>query len=129
MSSPSAAAQHRPPPQGPYDLILIGAGINGVGIAQDAALRGLSVLLLEQEDICSGVSAWSGRLIHGGLRYLEHYDVRLVRESLRERERLFRLAPHLVTPVPLMMPRPSTWILPRPSLSTMLSKPQPLFMM
>jgi glycerol-3-phosphate dehydrogenase len=62
------------------------------------------VLLLEQEDICSGVSAWSGRPVHGGLRYLEQHDVRLVRESLRERERLFRLAPHLVTPVPLMMP-------------------------
>ena len=104
MTSPTAAPRRQPPPQGPYDVILIGAGINGVGIAQDAALRGLSVLLLEQEDICSGVSAWSGRLIHGGLRYLEHYDVRLVRESLRERERLFRLAPHLVTPVPLMMP-------------------------
>ena len=104
MTSAPAAAQRRPLPQGPYDLILIGAGINGVGIAQDAALRGLKVLLLEQEDICSGVSAWSGRLVHGGLRYLEHYDVRLVRESLRERERVFRLAPHLVTPVPLLMP-------------------------
>lgn len=104
MTSPSAAAPHRPLPQGPYDLIVVGAGINGVGIVQDAALRGLRVLMLEQEDICSGVSAWSGRLIHGGLRYLEQYDVRLVRESLRERERLFRLAPHLVTPVPLMMP-------------------------
>ena len=104
MSSPTVVPQRQPSSQAPYDLILIGAGINGVGIAQDAALRGLSVLLLEQEDICSGVSAWSGRLIHGGLRYLEHYDVRLVRESLRERERLFRLAPHLVTPVPLMMP-------------------------
>jgi len=89
---------------GPYDLVVIGAGINGVGIAQDAALRGLRVALIEQEDICSGVSAWSGRLVHGGLRYLEQYDVLLVRESLRERERLFRLAPHLVKPVPLMMP-------------------------
>lgn len=87
-----------------YDVIVVGAGINGVGIAQDAALRGLRVLLLEQEDVCSGVSAWSGRLVHGGLRYLEQYDVRLVRESLRERERLFRLAPHLVRPVPLMIP-------------------------
>ncbi len=104
MSSPTVVPQRQPSSQAPYDLILIGAGINGVGIAQDAALRGLHVLLLEQEDICSGVSAWSGRLIHGGLRYLEHYDFLLVRESLRERERLFRLAPHLVTPVPLMMP-------------------------
>jgi glycerol-3-phosphate dehydrogenase len=86
------------------DLVVVGAGINGVGIAQDAALRGLRVVLVEQEDVCSGVSAWSGRLVHGGLRYLEQYDVRLVRESLRERERLFRLAPHLVRPIPLMMP-------------------------
>jgi len=64
----------------------------------------LRVALLEKEDIGAGTSSWSGRLIHGGLRYLEQRDVRLVRESLRERERLFRLAPHLVRPVPLMMP-------------------------
>ena len=87
-----------------YDLIVVGAGINGVGIALEASLRGLRVALVEQEDICSGVSAWSGRLVHGGLRYLEHYDFRLVRESLVERERLFRNAPHLVRPVPLLMP-------------------------
>jgi glycerol-3-phosphate dehydrogenase len=86
------------------DLIVIGAGINGLGIARDAAERGLSVALIEQEDICHGVSAWSGRLIHGGLRYLEHYDFGLVRESLRERERLFKVAPHLVRPVSLIMP-------------------------
>ena len=88
----------------PFDLIIIGAGINGAGIARDAASRGLRVALVEKEDIGSGTSSWSGRLIHGGLRYLEQYDVRLVRESLREREHLFRLAPHLVKPVPLMMP-------------------------
>ena len=88
----------------PFDLVVVGAGINGLGIARDAALRGLRVLVLEQDDICSGVSAWSGRLVHGGLRYLEHKDVALVRESLRERERLFRLAPHLVRPVRLIMP-------------------------
>ncbi len=88
----------------PFDIVVIGAGINGVGIAQDAALRGLRVALLEQDDLCSGVSAWSGRLIHGGLRYLEQYDVGLVHESLVERERLFTLAPHLVKPVPLMVP-------------------------
>lgn len=98
-----------------YDLIVIGAGINGVGIALDAALRGLKVVLVDKEDICSGVSAWSGRLVHGGLRYLEHYDFGLVRESLLERERLFRNAPHLVRPVPLMMPtfdhnRRSRWL-------------------
>lgn len=89
---------------GSYDVIVVGAGINGIGIARDAALRGLSVLLLEQEDVCAGVSAWSGRLVHGGLRYLEHLDFGLVYESLRERERLFRNAPHLVQPVSWMMP-------------------------
>ncbi|RXZ51664.1 glycerol-3-phosphate dehydrogenase [Agromyces binzhouensis] len=88
----------------PYDLIVVGAGINGLGIARDAAERGLHVAIVEQEDLCSGVSAWSGRLVHGGLRYLEHGDIALVRESLRERERLFRLAPHLVKPVRLIMP-------------------------
>ena len=88
----------------PYDLIVVGAGINGLGIARDAAARGLRTVVIEQDDICSGVSAWSGRLIHGGLRYLEHKDFALVRESLKERERLFQLAPHLVKPVPLLMP-------------------------
>lgn len=87
-----------------YDLVVIGAGINGIGIARDAARRGLRVALVDKEDIGAGTSSWSGRLIHGGLRYLEQGDVALVRESLRERELLFRLAPHLVKPVPLMMP-------------------------
>lgn len=87
-----------------FDLIVIGAGINGLGIVRDAAERGLRVALIEQEDFCYGVSAWSGRLVHGGLRYLEHGDVPLVRESLRERELLFRVAPHLVKPVRLIMP-------------------------
>ncbi len=87
-----------------FDVVVIGAGINGVAIARDAALRGLRVVLLEQDDICSGVSAWSGRLVHGGLRYLEHRDFALVRESLRERESLFVQAPHLVKPVRLLMP-------------------------
>lgn len=88
----------------PFDVIVVGAGINGAGIARDAASRGLRVALLEKEDISSGTSSWSGRLIHGGLRYLEHRDFGLVRESLRERERLFRLAPHLVKPISLLMP-------------------------
>ena len=88
----------------PFDVVVVGAGVNGLGIARDAALRGLRVVLLEQDDLCSGVSAWSGRLVHGGLRYLEHRDFALVRESLRERELLFRLAPHLVKPVRLLMP-------------------------
>lgn len=91
-------------PGAAYDLVVIGAGINGLGIARDAAARGLRVALVEKEDIGSGTSSWSGRLIHGGLRYLEQGDVALVRESLRERETLFRIAPHLVKPVPLMIP-------------------------
>lgn len=87
-----------------FDLVVIGAGINGLGIARDAAQRGLKVIVLEKDDICSGVSAWSGRLAHGGLRYLEHRDFALVRESLRERERMIQLAPHLVKPLRLLMP-------------------------
>ncbi|HJU55339.1 MAG TPA: glycerol-3-phosphate dehydrogenase, partial [Pyrinomonadaceae bacterium] len=87
-----------------FDLIVIGAGINGAGIARDAAMRGLKVLLLDKGDISSGTSAWSTRLIHGGLRYLEHGEVGLVRESLRERERLLRVAPHLVRPLPMLIP-------------------------
>ena len=86
------------------DLIVVGAGINGAGIARDAALRGLRVVLLDKGDIASGTTSWSTRLIHGGLRYLEHREVGLVRESLRERERLLRSAPHLVRPVPLLLP-------------------------
>ncbi|MGN6483736.1 MAG: glycerol-3-phosphate dehydrogenase [Thermomicrobiales bacterium] len=88
----------------PYDLIVIGAGINGAGIARDAALRGLRVLLVDKGDLSAGTSSWSSRLIHGGLRYLEHGEIGLVRESLRERERLLRNAPHLVHPLPLTLP-------------------------
>ena len=87
-----------------YDLIVIGAGINGAGIARDAALRGLSVALFDKTDIAGGTTSWSSRLIHGGLRYLEHAEIGLVRESLRERERLLRVAPHLVHPLPLTIP-------------------------
>ncbi|PYS79301.1 MAG: FAD-dependent oxidoreductase, partial [Acidobacteria bacterium] len=79
-----------------YDAIIIGAGINGCGIARDAATRGLRVLLLDKGDIGGGTTAWSTRLIHGGLRYLEHGELGLVRESLRERETLLGIAPHLV---------------------------------
>lgn len=88
----------------PFDAIIIGAGINGVGIARDAALRGLKVLVLDKGDIGSGTSSWSSRLVHGGLRYLEHAEFGLVRESLREREALLRLAPHLVRPLRFMIP-------------------------
>jgi glycerol-3-phosphate dehydrogenase len=87
-----------------YDLIVIGAGINGAAIAREAALRGLAVLLLDQGDIGSGTSAASSRLIHGGLRYLEYAEFGLVRESLGERERLLKLAPHLVEPLALCLP-------------------------
>lgn len=88
----------------PFDVIVIGAGINGAGIARDAAMRGLKVLLLDKGDIASGTSAWSTRLIHGGLRYLEHGEIGLVRESLREREHLLRIAEHLVKPLPMLIP-------------------------
>jgi glycerol-3-phosphate dehydrogenase len=87
-----------------FDLIIVGAGINGAGIARDATLRGLRVLVLDKGDVASGTTSWSTRLIHGGLRYLEHQEIRLVRESLRERERLLRIAPHLVRPLPLLLP-------------------------
>jgi glycerol-3-phosphate dehydrogenase len=87
-----------------FDLIVIGAGINGAGIARDAAMRGLRVLLLDKGDIAGGTTSWSTRLIHGGLRYLEYGEIGLVRESLRERERLFHLAPHLVRPLAMMIP-------------------------
>jgi len=88
-----------------FDAIVIGAGINGCGIARDAALRGLRVLLLDKGDVGGGTTAWSTRLIHGGLRYLEHGELGLVRESLRERETLLRrVAPHLVRTLPLLIP-------------------------
>lgn len=87
-----------------YDLVVIGGGINGAGIFREASLRGYKTLLLEKDDLSAGTTATSSRLIHGGLRYLEHYEVPLVRESLRERERLLHAAPHLVKPLPLTLP-------------------------
>lgn len=87
-----------------YDVVVVGGGINGAGIARDAALRGLSVLLLEKNDFGSGTSSWSSRLIHGGLRYLEHAEIPLVFESLHERRRLRQLAPHLVKRLRLVIP-------------------------
>ena len=87
-----------------FDLIVIGGGINGAAIAREAALSGIGVLLLERDDFCSGTSAASTRLIHGGLRYLEHAELKLVRESLRERERLLKTAPHLVEPLEIHLP-------------------------
>src|SRR5687767_13444767 len=87
-----------------YELIVIGAGINGAAIAREAALAGFKVLIVERGDIGGGTSAASSRLIHGGLRYLEHAELGLVRESLRERERLLANAPHLVEPLELCIP-------------------------
>jgi glycerol-3-phosphate dehydrogenase len=87
-----------------YDLAVIGGGINGCGIARDAAGRGLSVLLLEKRDLASGTSSASTKLIHGGLRYLELYEFRLVRESLMEREVLLGMAPHIVHPLRFVLP-------------------------
>jgi glycerol-3-phosphate dehydrogenase len=92
------------PYENEFDVIVIGAGINGAGIARDAAMRGLKVLLLDKGDIGGGTSSWSTRLIHGGLRYLEHGEFRLVRESLRERRYLLNIAPHLIRPLPMLVP-------------------------
>lgn len=87
-----------------YDLIIIGGGINGAGIAADAAGRGLSVLLIEQNDFGSGTSCKSSKLIHGGLRYLENYEFSLVKKALRERKVLFNIAPKLVKPLEFIIP-------------------------
>jgi glycerol-3-phosphate dehydrogenase len=87
-----------------YDLLVIGGGINGAGIARDAAGRGLSVMLVEQDDLASATSQWSTKLIHGGLRYLEYYEFRLVAEALAEREVMLRIAPHLVEPLLFVLP-------------------------
>jgi glycerol-3-phosphate dehydrogenase len=87
-----------------WDVIVIGGGINGAGIARDAALRGLRTLVVERSDWGSGTTSWSTRLIHGGLRYLEYGEIPLVRESLREREILLRIAPHLVEPLAFVLP-------------------------
>jgi glycerol-3-phosphate dehydrogenase len=89
---------------GAYDLAVIGGGINGAGIARDAAGRGLSVLLLEQGDLAGATSSASTKLVHGGLRYLEHREFRLVREALTEREVLLRAAPHIVWPLRFVLP-------------------------
>jgi glycerol-3-phosphate dehydrogenase len=87
-----------------HDVLVIGGGINGVGIAYEAAKRGASVCLCEQYDFASGTSSASSKLIHGGLRYLEHYEFLLVRKALKEREVLMQIAPHLVTPLRFQLP-------------------------
>ena len=90
--------------QQPLDLLVIGGGINGAAIARDAAGRGLKVLLCEKGDLGEATSSASSKLIHGGLRYLEHYEFRLVREALGEREVLWRAAPHIIWPLRFVLP-------------------------
>ena len=89
---------------GVADLLIVGGGVNGVGIARDAAGRGLNVVLCEKADLASATSSASTKLIHGGLRYLEHYEFRLVREALIEREVLLRAAPHIIWPMRFVLP-------------------------
>ena len=86
------------------DLLVVGGGINGAGIARDAVGRGLTVTLVEKDDLASATSSWSSKLIHGGLRYLEQYEFRLVREALQEREVLLKLAPHIIRPLLFVLP-------------------------
>ena len=87
-----------------HDLAVIGGGVNGCGIARDAAGRGAQVLLLERGDLGQGTSSASTKLIHGGLRYLEHREFGLVREALAERERLWGIAPHIIHPMRFVLP-------------------------
>ena len=98
-----------------FDLAIIGGGVNGCGIARDAVGRGNSVFLCEMNDLASGTSSWSTKLVHGGLRYLEYYEFRLVREALIEREILWQIAPHIVRPLRFVLPHHSglrpAWLL------------------
>jgi glycerol-3-phosphate dehydrogenase len=101
--APDGKEEGMAPPQ-VVDLLVVGGGVNGAGIARDAAGRGLSVILAEQGDLAGGTSSSSSKLIHGGLRYLEHYEFRLVREALQEREVLLRIAPHIAWPMRFVLP-------------------------
>src|SRR5437762_13525425 len=87
-----------------FDVLVIGGGITGCGVARDASMRGLRVALVERDDFASGTSGRSSRLIHGGIRYLEHGQLHLVRESIHERQTLLRIAPHLVQPLAFTWP-------------------------
>ena len=87
-----------------FDILVIGGGINGCGVAKELSARGYKVCLMEKQDLASGTSSWSTKLIHGGLRYLENYEFRLVRESLKEREVLMQIAPHLIRPLRFVLP-------------------------
>ncbi len=102
----------RPVSSPEFDLLIVGGGINGAGIARDAAGRGLRVMLVEQDDLASHTSSASTKLIHGGLRYLEYGEFRLVRESLIERERLWGMAPHIIWPLRFVLPQTHS---PRPA--------------
>lgn len=104
FSATERESQFRSQLDEPFDLAIIGGGITGTGVARDAASRGLRVILFERGDLASGTSSASSRLIHGGLRYLEHYKFRLVHESVAERWALYKLAPHLVSPLPFLFP-------------------------
>jgi len=88
----------------PYDIVVVGGGITGVGVARDAAMRGLRVALFERGDFASGTSSASSKLLHGGIRYLEQLEFKLVWEALHERAKQCQLAPHLATPVPFLFP-------------------------
>src|SRR5499427_8021500 len=87
-----------------FDIVVIGGGITGAGVALDAASRGFSVALVEKADFASGTSSRSSKLVHGGLRYLQNFDLGLVREALLERQLMVRLAPHLVRPLKMVVP-------------------------
>jgi len=91
-----------------YDLFIIGGGINGAGIARDASGRGFKVCLAEKGNIGSATSSWSTKLIHGGLRYLENYEFSLVRQSLKEREIIRKIAPSITKPLPFVIPYSDT---------------------
>ena len=94
----AALAEHE------FDVAVVGGGITGAGVALDAATRGYSVALLERADFAAGTSSRSSKLVHGGLRYLQNFDLGLVREALLERQLMVALAPHLVRPLPLVVP-------------------------
>ena len=102
---PGAAKLRYTPVMEPFDLLVIGGGINGAAIARDASIRGASVLLVEKDDLAGHTSSASSKLIHGGLRYLEYGELRLVAEALREREILLRTAPHVVRPLRFVLPQ------------------------
>ena len=91
------------------DVLVVGGGINGAGVLRELALNGVDALLVDRADFAAGATSASSRMIHGGLRYLENGEFRLVRESLAERDRLLRLAPHAVRPLPTTIPIFSRW--------------------